>query len=337
MYLDTDNFDFFNLADITDDEKAHAPKPQSPVISSGSTSESVGADGGLVEDTSDLDSYFAEEAEEKAAEDEANPNLNLSDLADPNAAQEAVNIWEDLADDVPISINGKSFTKAQLAETAEKAEKVAAESEMLSDAAKRVDDISRYIAQKFHENKTAIDLNIERLQRQLDNASSDVEYGNYARNLQSAQEARKALSNQVDELMRLHDVQRMDLANFRANQELQINSQKIPGWENKRNVVIKHHAEKGIDFNALQHVWTPELAEALHDAFIYRKGREKAQASAMERAKAKAPRSTASTANAQRTNAQDAAAAKRAALVQKANRGDLSERETSDMFNYLID
>lgn len=334
MYIDTNNFDFFSLADITADELAHSKHSQPPVT----TADSVGADGGTVDSVDDLDSsIWDEEAQEAQEEALADPNQNLSDLADPNAANDAVDIWDDLADDVPVNINGKAFTKAQLAEVAEKAERVAAESEMIGDAAKRVDDINRYIVQHYERNKTAVDMNIEAIKRRLDAATNEADYGRESRNLQNALEARKAIDNAVDEQMRLHDIQRMDLANYRANQELQINSQKIPGWEQKRATVIKHHAEQGLDFNQLQHVWTPELAQALHDAFVYRKGREKAQESALARAKAKAPRSTASTANAQRTQAQTAEAAKRNGLVNKMKSGGLDERENADLFKYLVD
>lgn len=336
MFLDTDNFDFFSLSDITDDERTHAPKPMEPEKMPGVTADSVGVNGGIVDDMSDL---WDEEAEERAEEAKADPNLNLSDLADPNAAAEAVDLFTDLADDVPILINGKAMTKAEIATVAEQAERVKQDGELMSDAAKRVDDINRYIVQQYTTHKLSIDSNIDYIQRQMDNADSEIAYGKYARQLQSAKEARQTLDKNVAEQMELHDIQRRDLANYRSNQSLQINSQKIPGWnEQRRASVVQHFAkEKQIDFNPLSHVWTPELEQVFHDAYLYQKSREKVQANALAKVKAKAPRSTQGTANAQRTQAQDELAAKRAAMVNKAKNGGLDERETSDMFKYLID
>ncbi|MFW3388315.1 UNVERIFIED_CONTAM: hypothetical protein RF648_20205, partial [Kocuria sp. CPCC 205274] len=186
-------------------------------------------------------------------------------------------------------------------------------------------------------NKLAIDINIDNLTQKLNSNITNDEYATYSRQLQNAKEQRQALDNRVNEELQLLAIQKMDLANFRAAQELDINSRKYPNWEKERNQVIKFYADKGIDFNTVQHVWTPELAEALRNGYLYEKNKEKLQQKAAKYAQAKAPRSTSSVANAQRTQAQEAAAAKREALKQRMNNGGLDEREVSNMFNYLVD
>lgn len=337
MFLDTDNFNFFDLADITEDERAeYAPRPQeqhAPLSKIGD----VGADGGIIEDASDLDSYFDEEAAEKAAEVEADPNLNLSDLANSDDAAEALDVFNDLPDDATVNFNGKALTKAQVAEAVEKIEQVEANHAFLSESAKNIDQINRFVEQRYYVNKTALEKNIEYLTRKLGSGLSDVEYGNTARQLQQAQEANEELKRDADEQFRLMDVQRQHLKEFRVNQELQINAQKVPDWERKRSIVLQDMLQNGHNLNELEKVWTPELAMMCYESYLFRKQRAKANETALARAKAKAPRSTSSAATQQRTNPQDAATAKRNEFRAAMKNGGLDERQNADLFNYLVD
>lgn len=335
MTIDTDTFDFFSLNDITDDERAeYAPKPAEQV-DKGVTADAIGPDGGIADDASDL--FDNDEERELEAEEAQDPNFNLKDLADPDAEAEALDLFNDLPDDAPVNFGGRSMTKQQVAEAINKIDEVNAQSEIVSEAAKNIDNLHRYFRREQERGAIAIDTNIHIIQQRLNNASSDVEYGNLSRQLQQAIEARQELDRATDEKMRALDLEREEIIRTRINTEIRTLSKTIPDWENRRKQVLTHAIENKINLNDIEKVWSPELAEVFYKAFCYDKTREKAKATALDRAKAKAPRSQASVANAQRTQATDANTQKLAALKQKMNKGGLDERENADMFQFLRD
>ncbi|EKA7615244.1 hypothetical protein OL383_004429 [Salmonella enterica] len=335
MFIDTDTFNFFDLADITYEERAEFAPVEQPTKFDGVTADEIGPDGGIADDASDL--FDNDEERELEAEEAADPNNNTSDLQTETDPEETLDIFNDLPDDAPINFAGRSMTKAQVAEAVEMIDRVKAESEIVSDAAKNIDQINRYLIQQHHRSATAIDHNIQVIQQQMNSGVSDVEYGNLSRKLQQAIEARQVLDAATDEKMRALDVEKAEIARFRINQEISTLSKTIPDWENRRKQVLSYALEKKVNLNDVEKVWSPELAEMMYKAYCYDKTREKAKTTALERAKAKAPRSQSSTANAQRTNAANQQEQRLNHLKQKMNKGGLDERETADMFQFLKD
>ncbi|EKE9051051.1 hypothetical protein OXE08_004518 [Salmonella enterica] len=335
LSIDTDTFDFFSLNDITDDERAtYAPQPTAPAAPLTSADE-VGPDGGVVDDARDL--FDNDEERELEAEEAADPNNNVSDLQTPQDDEEVITLFNDLPDDAPMSFNGRNMTKADVAAAIAKIDEVNAHSEIVSDAAKNIDQIHRFLVREHARSSTAIDTNINLIQQRMNSGVSDVEYGNLSRQLQQAIEARNALDYSTDEKMRALDVERAEVVKFRINEEINTLSKTIPDWENRRSKVLSYAQAQKVNLNEVEKIWTPQLAEMFYKAYCYDQRRAQVKDEALAKAKAKAPRSQASAANAQRTQAASMTEQQRAALVNKAKRGELSEREQSDMFKYLID
>lgn len=339
LIIDTDTFDFFSLNDITDEERAEYA-PQAPQTSKEPLTKAsdIGANGGVVDDASDLSDLFENDEEQELQQEQAkDPNNSVADLLSEDDAENAVQIFNDLPEDTPININGRALTKNEVSEIINQIDSVKAERQVISEAAKNIDQIDKFLVQDYHRHQLAIDINIQNIQNAMNSGVSETEYGQLARKLQAAKEAREDLNYRTDEKMRLLEEEKKEIVKFRINQEIQTLSNVIPEWQTRRGQVIKHAIESGVNLYEVEKVWTPELAHIFHDAYCFRKQREKAKSTALERAQAKAPRSTSSANTQQRTKAEDAQAKRLEQLRHKMRNGGLDETDTSNMFQFLKD
>ncbi|EIM6622188.1 hypothetical protein LNT71_004077 [Salmonella enterica] len=327
MYFDTDSFDFTKLVDVVETE---APQ-EKPYIKA----DEVNQDGGIIDDSSDLADLFA--ADEDEPEAEADPNEDASDLVSNEVDPDTITLFNDLPDDAPLDILGEPMTKAQIKELKQAKETFDNQKELVSTAANSIDQIHSYIQRNHMAHALSIDTNIQNIQRKMNSGISATEYGEEARKLNQALEAKAMLNARVDEEMKLLEVQRAETTRFRIMQTDQAIRSEVPQWDQLKGGLLKDMQDRGVNLAELEKVWSKDVALAFLNDYRYRKQKEKAGAKALEAAKAKAPRSTSTAANAQRQKSLDAEAAKKAALLKKARNGGLSREDNAAMFDFLVD
>lgn len=331
MYFDPSDFDFTSLVDVIEGDSM----PEKPAAKLAD----VGPDGGRVDDISDLSDLFDtdEDAEEKATFD---ANQDASDLITSEVDPDKITLFNDLPDDAALSFDGHEMTKTQVKELFNAKQVFDEQRELVETAATSIDQIHTFIKRQAMTNQTAIDLNIQNLQRKLNSNISSTEYGEYSRQLNQAVEARNQLNANVDEQMNLLNVERDLTTKFRIAETDRQMKAEIPQWDQIKGPLLSE-IQKQPNGNQLlgelEKVWNPQIAKMVLDSYRYRKGREQVGAKALEAAKAKAPRSTSTAANAQRQNALDAKAAQKAALVKKAKSGAMTREDNAKMFDFLVD
>ncbi|EFU5167515.1 hypothetical protein HT819_003922 [Salmonella enterica] len=328
LYFDTNSFDFNSIVDVFE-------KNEGAPDSTGVKLNEITPDGGAVDDISDLSDLFSATDEDEATD--TDPNNDVSDLLTDEVDPDTITLFNDLPVDVPLDIDGEPMTKAQIKELKQAKEVFENQKELVSTAANSIDQIHRHLQQEAIKHSTAIDLNIQNIQRKMNSNISATEYGELARQLNSALEARNSLNASVDERMRLLDVERAETTRFRILQTDNAMQAEIPQWNQLKGGLLQDLQARGVNLGELEKVWSKDIAMMALNDYRYRKGREKVGAAAMEAAKAKAPRSTSTAANAQRQQTLDATTAKKAALIKKARQGNLSKAEHSEMFNFLVD
>ncbi|EDX4100277.1 hypothetical protein B9R80_002413 [Salmonella enterica] len=325
MYFDPTSFNFDDLKDVIVTDES-TPKP-TPV--------KVGADGGEVDDIGDL--FDVEETPETEKEPEADHNADVSDLVPEENHSEALTTFNDLPDTALLTFNGKEMTKAEANAVFAMKEQLEQEREVVSTAANSIEQIHRFIEQDYHRHATAIDANISHIQQKMNSNISAVEYGEEARKLQSALEARNELNQRTDEKMRLLDLERAEITKQRLYHADVALVKDIPQWLDRRGQVLKFAQDQGMNLNELEKVWSAPLAKALYHAYAFTKQRDKVSAEALERAKAKAPRSTQTAATAQRQKATDQKEIKKQQLLAKQQKHGLDRDGMAQMFEFLKD
>lgn len=330
MYFDTDSFDFNSLVDVVEHDAP--PEKTLPKLSE------VGPDGGAVDDTSDLaDLLTVDEDEEKT---ETDINNDVSDLVtNPEVDADKITLFNDLPEDAPLVFEGQEMTKAQVKQLFQEKEIFDNQKEFISTAANSLDQIHNYIKRNHAAHALSIDTNIAHIQRKMNSGISATEYGEEARKLQQAYEARAMLNARVDEEMKLLDVQNREVTDFRILQTDHAMRSEIPQWDQIKGGLLQDIKARGGDqlLNDLEKVWNPEIAKMLLESYRFRQRNKQAGEKALEAAKAKAPRSTSTAANANRQKTLDANAAKKAALLKKARNGGLERHEHAQMFEFLVD
>ncbi|HIE8239227.1 TPA: hypothetical protein ACXPQL_004134 [Salmonella enterica] len=327
MYFDPSSFDFTQLVDVVE----HDAEPEKPYIKA----DQIGADGGLIDDASDLADLLQSEDETNATE--RDPNDDVSDFVTPEVDTDKITIFNDLPEDAPLLFDGVELSKKQVKELLNSKEEFENQKDIVATAANSIDQIQRYIKQNHTAHALSIDTNIANIQRKMNSGISATEYGEEARKLNQALEARAMLNARVDEEMKLLDVQQQEVTRFRLLRMQTAMRAKLPQWDQIQGGLWADLQSRGVNLTELERVITPELASDLLDGYRYRKQKEKAGAAALEAAKAKAPRSTSTAANAQRTKALDAQAAQKAALLKKQRNGGLTQAENAKMFDFLVD
>lgn len=330
LYFDTNSFDFNSIVDVFE-------KNEGAPDSTGVKLNEITPDGGRVDDISDLSDLFSATDEDEATD--TDPNNDVSDLLTDEVDPDTITLFNDLPDDAPLDILGEPMTKAQIKELKQAKEVFENQKELVSTAANSIDQIHRHLQQEAIKHSTAIDLNIQNIQRKMNSNISATEYGELARQLNSALEARNSLNASVDERMRLLDIEKAEVTRFRIDQVNHVMRAEVPQWDQIKGGLLQDLRNRGGDqlLGELEKVWSKDVAMMVLNDYRYRKGREKVGAAALEAAKAKAPRSTSTAANAQRQQTLDATTTKRAALIKKARQGNLSKAEHSEMFNFLVD
>ncbi|EEJ8200196.1 hypothetical protein GTR53_003638 [Salmonella enterica] len=327
MYFDPSDFDFTQLVDVVE-TTPNEPKP-------GMKLNEVTPDGGRVDDISDLADLFT--ADEDESETEKDINDDVSDLVKPEVDPDKITLFNDLPDDAPLDIGGEPMTKAQIKELKQAKEVFESQKELVSTAANSIDQIHRYIQQNHAAHALTIDTNIANIQRKMNSGISATEYGEEARKLNQAYEAKAMLNARVDEEMKLLEVQRAETTRFRIMQADHAMRAEVPQWDQLKGGLLKDLQDRGVNLADLEKVWSKDVALMALNDYRYRKQKEQAGAKALEAAKAKAPRSTSTPANAQRQKSLDANEAKKAALLKKARNGGLSREDNAAMFNFLVD
>ncbi|ECV2890805.1 hypothetical protein F2230_21750 [Salmonella enterica] len=327
MYFDPSDFDFTQLVDVVE-TTPNEPKP-------GMKLSEVTPDGGRVDDISDLADLFT--ADEDESETEKDINDDVSDLVKAEVDPDKITLFNDLPDDAPLDIGGEPMTKAQIKELKQAKEVFENQKELVSTAANSIDQIHRYIQQNHAAHALTIDTNIANIQRKMNSGISATEYGEEARKLNQAYEAKAMLNARVDEEMKLLEVQRAETTRFRIMQADHAMRAEVPQWDQLKGGLLKDLQDRGVNLADLEKVWSKDVALMALNDYRYRKQKEQAGAKALEAAKAKAPRSTSTPANAQRQKSLDANEAKKAALLKKARNGGLSREDNAAMFNFLVD
>ncbi|HGB5300372.1 TPA: hypothetical protein ACIVOM_003613 [Salmonella enterica subsp. enterica serovar Virchow] len=327
MYFDPSSFDFTQLVDVVE----HDAEPEKPYIKA----DQIGADGGLIDDASDLADLLQSEDETTATE--RDPNDDVSDFVTPEVDPDKITIFNDLPEDAPLLFDGVELSKKQVKELLNSKEEFENQKDLVATAANSIDQIHRYIKQNHAAHALSIDTNIANIQRKMNSGISATEYGEEARKLNQALEARQMLNARVDEEMKLLDVQQAEVTRFRVEQTDQQMRKEFPQWDQLKGGLLRDMQERGVNLGELEKVWNKEIAQAFLNDFRFRKQKEKAGAAALEAAKAKAPRSTSTAANAQRTKALDAQAAQKAALLKKQRNGGLTQAENAKLFDFLVD
>lgn len=329
MYYDPASFDFTSLVDVVEADP-ETVKPYTKATD-------VNQDGGIVDDASDLADLFITDEDEPET-GEIDPNDDVSDLAMPDEdTTDKITIFNDLPDDVPLVIEGQELTKSQIKKLFEDKETFETQKEFISTAANSLDQIHRYIQQNHAAHALSIDTNIQNIQRKMNSGISATEYGEEARKLNQALEAKAMLNARVDEEMKLLDVQRAETTRFRILQADQAMRAEVKEWDQIKGGLLKDLQERGINLGELEKVWSKDVALMALNDYRYRKGKKDVEAKALAAAKAKAPRSTSTAANAKREKSLDAAAAKKQALLNKARKGELTPEDNRNMFNFLVD
>lgn len=328
MYFDTNSFDFDSLIDVVERD-ANEPESKGVKISE------ITPDGGLVEDTSDLADLFT--ADEDEPEEATDINSDVSDLTTSEVDPDKITLFNDLPDDANLVFDGVEMSKAQVKELFQSKQVFDEQKELVSTAANSIDQIHRFIMQNHTAHALSIDANIANIQRKMNSGISATEYGEEARKLNQAFEAKAMLNQRVDEEMKLLDVQRAETTRFRINQADQAMRAEVPQWDQIKGGLLKDLQDRGVNLGDLEKIWSKDVALMALNDYRYRKQKEKAGATALEAAKAKAPRSTTTAANAQRQKSLDDKAAKKAALLRKQRNGGLTNQENSKMFEFLVD
>ncbi|EJJ2366504.1 hypothetical protein NIR10_004636 [Salmonella enterica] len=327
MYFDPSEFDFTQLVDVVEKDQENE-KPYTKA-------NDVNQDGGIIDDASDLADLF--NADEDEPETELDPNEDASDLVTNEVDPDTITLFNDLPDNATLDILGEPMTKAQIKELKQAKEAFESQKELVSTAANSIDQIHRYIQQNHAAHALTIDTNIANIQRKMNSGISATEYGEEARKLNQALEAKAMLNQRVDEEMRLLEVQRAETTRFRIMQADQAMRSEVPQWDQIKGGLLKDMQDRGVNLADLEKIWSKDVALMALNDYRYRKQREQAGAKALEAAKAKAPRSTSTPANAQRQQSLDAQAAKKAALLKKARNGGLSREDNAAMFPFLVD
>lgn len=329
MYFDPSSFDFTNLVDVVETEPT-APKP-------GLKLDEVTPDGGMVDDISDLADLFAADEDEESKES-TDLNDNVSDLlTNHDVDDDKITIFNDLPDEATLIFDGHEMSKKQVKELFQAKQIFDEQKELVSTAANSIDQIHRHLQQEAIKHATAIDLNIQNIQRKMNSNISATEYGELARQLNSAMEARNSLNASVDERMRLLDIEKAEVTRFRIDQVNHVMRAEVPQWDQIKGGLLQDMQSRGVNLGELEKVWSKDVAMMALNDYRYRKLKENKGNQAIADAKAKAPRSTSTAANAQRQQTLDATTAKKAALIKKARQGNLSKAEHSEMFNFLVD
>ncbi|EGN9856579.1 hypothetical protein IS360_003600 [Salmonella enterica] len=330
MYFDPSSFDFTSLVDVVETEPT-APKQ-------GMKLNEVTADGGRVDDISDLSDLF-ESNDEDENQEETDLNNNVSDLLPKENDSDAITLFNDLPDDALVTFGNREITKAQANEYISKIDEYEQQKEVISTSANNIDQIHRFIMQDHHKHKTVLDLQREAMQQELGRGVNDIRRGEIALKMQSLNEAEINLVNRTKEKMFLLDEERNHATKFRLDQADHFMQKEVPQWNQIKGPLLQDLIStygEGILSN-LEPAWNKNVAMMVLNDYRYRNGRKKAGAAAMEAAKAKAPRSTSTAANAQRQQALDTKATEKAALIKKAKTGNLSKADHTKMFDFLVD
>ncbi|EHE2320733.1 hypothetical protein JNE51_004443 [Salmonella enterica] len=331
MYFDPAAFDFTQLVDVVE---TPAPKEKEYIKAS-----DVSANGGVVDDADDLRDLFEADPDDEAPEGETDINADVSDLITPEPTEDTIKIFNDLPDDVPLSFGEETMTKAQAKQFFADKKTFDDQKELVSTAANSIDQIHNHIMRNHTGHALTIDTNIANIQRKMNSNISAAEYGEEARKLQQAYEAKAFLNQRTDEELKLLEIEKAEVTRFKIMQTDHAMRSEFPQWDQIKGGLLRDIKERGGDqlLNDLEKVWNPEIAKMLLDSYRYRNSRKKAEQTALEAAKAKAPRSTSTAANAQRQKALDETAAKKAALLKKAKTGNLTPEDNAKMFDFLVD
>ncbi|EEO4608487.1 hypothetical protein G6S93_004413 [Salmonella enterica] len=334
LYFDTTQFDFNNLVDVVETtERSPAPYVKA---------NEVNQDGGLIHDASDLydpNTHFGADAEEEEAEPQ-DFNNDLSDLVNrEQETAEKITIVNDLADDVPLDFGGLTATKRDAIEALKFKQKAEQQNSDLDSIHSAIKESKDWFDQDAFYGTTAVDMNIEHLERVLQNpALTDTEHRRYTAELSAAHKARQAV---VDKAAEKYQVWKSQQNLLIQRQERATDAQMVqiyPNWYQWKDQLVNSAIADGMDKTTLTQLWTPALADRLLKAYMFDSNKQRSHQIAYQKAhQAKAARQVESQATAQRTKVQTSEQARKRELINKMQKGGLSREENAKMFDYLID
>ncbi|EAQ0496831.1 hypothetical protein CTP45_07785 [Salmonella enterica] len=326
MYFDTDSFYFESLVDVVE-TPAKAEKPYT-------TTEDIDQDGGVISDASDL--FDPEELEQE--ESEVDPT-GISDLVDSDAENaDIVRIINDLPDDIPLDINGKTFTKAQLSDLTNRADEVTARDQWLDKQVKDFDEANEYVEMQILTRESAIDKNIAYLERMLDHPSlSSDDYKQYSKDLREAKAMKDDIITAAKDIVTARK-QQQNILTQRRFADTDIAMTKIhPQYMGWRDQIIDYMMkDMGFSPEYVIKNYDKNLAQMAIESMMFRKSRTESQNKAREAARQKAVKSAPGAVSANRKQ-QDQKTVKANAVKKKIAKGEIERGDMGAWFDIIPD
>lgn len=329
MYFDPSAFDFTKLVDVVEQDA----EPEKPYIKASDRDEN----GGVIDDASDLASYFDSDDEEAPAEKDL--NQDTSDLITPTNNDDVVSIINDLPDDTPLNIGGEVVTKAQIQELARTKQQVDQHKEFLDIATKSIDEGNAWIEQQLLIKQTAVDKNIAFLEKCLNNPTiTGDDYRKFHNDLQAAKQMKAEIENDANTMWNIRKDEEEKLTRHRfiiTDAQMQ---ETYPDWLKWKDQLVNDAMARGMSSKTIMQSWDQAFATTLLESFMYRKNKDIAGQKAKQAAeKIKAARSTSSAAAVNRAAEADKREAQKRALLNKQRKGGLTQAENAKLFDFLVD
>ena len=269
---------------------------------------------------------------------EVDINADASDLTANETAKEQAElneIFNNLADDSELEIQGVRLNKNQIKDLFVSKNKIDAEKQYIDQFVSNFHEGNQYIQKQLNLKATAIDLNIQRLESSLNKPGiSSTEYGETARMLKEAYAAQSDLHNLADEQWKIRHQQEQQATLYRINQtDNAMINEYGEQWNNWKQAVVNDAQSRGIDLTQLEKIWSKELAQTLLESLMFRQNKAKFA----EKAKKMVAAKSLSSSNAAHRAIAEAADHKREKTLRAARSGVADPDTNRDLFKYLKD
>lgn len=329
MYIDTTTFDFNQLVDVVEGNAA-------PTIRDTVKAAQVGPDGGAVEDASDLNPWSDEVEETEEAPEEKDINSDVSDLVTPEDNTDKIRDFNDFADDVILDFGGVEMTKAEARQFFAAKKEYDENYAFVNDAAKNIEEGNRHILKQLAIRETFLEKQLRELnQAKKMGGLRDDQYRMIDQRIDSTAAELHDLNTSANELMTVYDLNRQQLIDFRIRNTDQAMRKEYPDWESWKPKLKRDLEDRGIDFNELEKVWSPQIAKMALESCRFRKNQKVVSETTL--AKRKGVHSQASATQAAKQEQIDTKTAEKKKLIAKAKNGGLTREENAKMFDFLVD
>lgn len=326
MFFDVSAFDFDSLVDVVEVPHKEATPKQTAKVQEF--------------DEFDPAAFFTDDDEDQPAlkDTSFDPNDDVSDLlTDDDTRPSANEFFDALGDDAVLTFDGAKLTKAEIKELYHEKELINQNKDFLKEASKNFDEGNQWIIAQLSLRQTAVDRNIEILQRRLNNPNiSNTEYGETSKELRLAEAARQELNQIADQSMKLRYQQEQELIRHNIIQADQAMVSKYPNWpEMKAKVLLDAVNNRGVDPVRLEKIYDAGIAQLMLDAYMYQENKKRVQTKATEIAtRTKAPRSAPASSSSKRGNPTAESEAQKARALKKMGG---SRQDNINAFAFLKD